>query len=94
MLQYIGFSILMIGLFFISSGILGVLRFHKSFTKLHASGIIECFGVPLSLIGLSFLQSTFSSSFKLLLNVLIILLLSPVSSICIAQAARFYNDKN
>jgi len=92
---YIGFILIVIGLGFIASGIVGLIRFRNFYTKIHASGVIECCGIPFCLVGLSFLQSDFSSAFKLIIITLVILLLSPVSTHALARASILYKiDKD
>jgi len=92
---YIGFILIVIGLGFIASGIVGLIRFRNFYTKIHASGVIECCGIPFCLVGLSFLQSDFSSAFKLIIITIGILLLSPVSMHALARASVLYKiDKD
>ena len=87
MFQIIGWGLILLGLAAIFSGVVGLLRLPDFYSKLHAAGVIECCGVPLSLVGLAFLQTTFTSSFKLILSTIIILLLSPVSTNLLGKAA-------
>jgi multicomponent Na+:H+ antiporter subunit G len=92
---YIGFILIVIGLGFIASGIVGLIRFRDFYTKIHASGVTECCGIPFCLVGLSFLQSDFSAAFKLIIIALIILLLNPVSTYALARASVLYKiDKD
>ncbi len=87
---YIGFIFIIIGIGFIASGILGLFRFRDFYTKIHASGVIECCGIPFCLVGLSFLQTDIALIFKLLIIALLILLLNPVSTHAIARASVLY----
>lgn len=83
----LGYSLILVGLIAIFSGIVGLFRFPDFYTKIHAASVIECCGVPLSLSGLAFLQDSFASSFKLLFAAMLILVLNPVSTHAIAKAA-------
>jgi len=87
---YIGFILITIGLGFIISGILGLLRFRDFYTKLHAAGVIESCGIPFCLVGLSFLQADGASTFKLILIAILMLLLGPVSTHALARASVLY----
>ena len=92
---FIGFVFITIGMGFITSGILGLFRFRDFYTKIHAASVIECCGVPFCLIGLSFIQTDFSSAFKLIIIPLIILLVNPVSTHALARASVHYKiDKD
>jgi len=92
---YVGFIFIAIGMCFIISGILGLFRFRDFYTKLHAASVIECCGIPFCLIGLSFIQVNFISSFKIVLILLLILILNPVSTHALARASVLYKiDKD
>ncbi|MFU7500712.1 MULTISPECIES: Na+/H+ antiporter subunit G [unclassified Candidatus Tisiphia] len=83
----IGYGLILLGIIAIFSGIVGLFRFPDFYTKIHAASIIECCGVPLSLVGLAFLQHDFTSSFKLVFASILILILNPVSTHAIGKAA-------
>ncbi len=85
--EIIGYFFLLSGLFAIFSGIVGMMRFTDFFTKIHAAGVIESFGVPLSLIGIACLAPSLSFSVKALLAAILIIILSPVATHALAKAA-------
>lgn len=87
MLIYIGYGLITLGMMAIFSGVAGFFRFPDFYTKIHAAGVIESCGVPLSLAGLAFLQTDFISVFKLLFAIVLILILNPISTHAIAKAA-------
>lgn len=87
MISIIGYGLTLIGIIAIFSGIVGLFRFPDFYTKIHAASVIECCGVPLSLVGLAFLQHDFTSSFKLLFAAILILILNPVSTHAIGKAS-------
>jgi multicomponent Na+:H+ antiporter subunit G len=93
MLYFVGIVLIIIGLFAIFSGIIGLARFPDFYTKLHAASVIECFGVPVCLIGLVFLQSGFSNCFKLILAALFVFILNPVSTHAIGKASLLMRVK-
>ena len=84
---YIGWFLIVIGLFFVLSGVLGLFRFPGFYNKLHAASVAECCGVPISLVGLSMIQSDWSASVKLILAALLILILSPVAAFALGRAS-------
>ncbi|MGI4776470.1 MAG: monovalent cation/H(+) antiporter subunit G [Janthinobacterium lividum] len=89
----IGWVLIIIGTFAILSGIVGLFRFKCFYNKLHAAGVIDSCGLPFSLLGLACLQNDWSSSFKLLFAVALILLLSPLSTNIIGRAALLKEEK-
>lgn len=84
---YIGWLLIFSGIFFVLSGLLGLLRFADFFTKLHPATVIECVGVPICLIGLSLMQDTYSNTFKLILMALLIFILNPISTHALARSS-------
>lgn len=76
----IGWIFIIVGLFAILSGIIGLFRFPDFYTKLHAASVIDSCGIPLSLIGLALLQYNVTNSFKLIFAAILIFILNPVST--------------
>jgi multicomponent Na+:H+ antiporter subunit G len=87
MFQIIGLALVSFGMIFIFFGVVGFFRFNDFYSKLHAAGLIECCGVPLSLAGLACINASYTGTFKLVIAALLALLLSPVSTHAIAKAA-------
>ncbi len=89
MLYIIGCGFIAAALFIIFSGIIGLFRFPDFYSKLHASGLIDAFGVPLALVGLAALQVSTSpaNSFKLFCAALLLLILSPVTTHALCRAS-------
>ena len=92
MLYTIGSLFILIGAFFIISGMVGLVRFPDTFTKLHAAGVSEVVGVPLTLLGLAMTQNTWMAAGKILILIPIIWIIGPVASNALAKAA--YKDEN
>lgn len=84
---YIGWILVFLGLFVIVSGIVALFRFPDFYMKLHAASVIECCGIPVSLIGLAFIQDNVTSSLKLLLITVIIFIMNPVSTHALARSS-------
>ncbi len=82
-----GWLFISIGIFFITSALLGVLRFPEVYTRAHAAGVSDSFGVPILLLGLAFLQSSIIMSLKLVFLTLIMLVLSPASTHALIKLA-------
>jgi multicomponent Na+:H+ antiporter subunit G len=87
MFQIIGLILVSFGMIFIFFGVVGLFRFNDFYSKLHAAGLVECCGVPLSLLGLACLNASYIGTFKLVIAALLVLLLSPVSTHALAKAA-------
>lgn len=84
---YIGWILIILGLFIIISGIIAMFRFPDFYTKIHAASAIECCGIPISLVGLALLQNELTSMFKLLLITLVIFIVNPVSTYALARSS-------
>ena len=87
MLYNIGALFILLGAFFIISGMVGLVRFPDTFTKLHASSVTEVVGVPLALIGLAMIQTTFFAAAKILVLIPIIWIIGPVAQHALSKAA-------
>jgi len=87
---YLGWLLIIIGLFFILSGIIALFRFPDFYTKLHAASVIECCGGPFCFIGLALLQTDYTSSFKLIAIAALVFLMNPVSTHALGRASLLY----
>ena len=87
MLYTIGSLFILLGAFFVLSGMIGLVRFPDTFTKLHASSVTEVVGIPLVLIGLALTQATFFAAVKILVLIPIIWIVGPVAQNALAKAA-------
>ena len=87
---YLGWVLILVGMFFILSGIVALFRFPDFYTKLHAASIIESCGLPFCFIGLAMLQTNYTSSFKLVGMAILVFLLNPVSTYALGRASLLY----
>jgi multicomponent Na+:H+ antiporter subunit G len=87
---FLGWILIIIGLFIIISGIVALFRFPDFYTKLHGASVIESCGIPFCLIGLAFMQDNYIDSFKLIIIMLLIFILNPVSSHALGRASLMY----
>ena len=86
MLEYIGFTFILLGvLAFIVSG-LGLIRMPDVYTRMHVGTKATTVGTVLVLLGACFIEPSWS--FKLLLLIVFILLTNPLSSSVIARATH------
>lgn len=80
-------SILM-GLFFVFAGTIGVLRLPDFYTRIHAAGMTDTLGAEMILLGL-IIQAGFSQmTLKLLMISFFLLLTSPTATHAVAHAAH------
>ena len=77
---------IIIGMFFILTSFIGLIRFKDFNSKIHASSIIETLGIGLIMLAIALLQPNFLNSLKILLMIILLWLLAPVSTHLIAKA--------
>lgn len=78
---------ILIGLFFMFAGTLGVLRLPDFYTRIHAAGMTDTLGAEMILLGLM-IQGGFSQmTLKLLFVAFFLLLTGPTSTHAVANAA-------
>ncbi len=75
------------GGFFCIVGAFGIIRMPDFYTRMHASGVIDPFGVSLILIGLMFQAGFTLVMAKLVVIVLLLLFTSPVACHALGRAA-------
>ena len=93
MLDEIAYIMIFLGLFFIITSILGLIRMPDSFAKIHALSISEILGIPLIVIGLALRQNSLFASFKVLLLIPIILIVGSISTHYIAKITNNNSPK-
>jgi multicomponent Na+:H+ antiporter subunit G len=83
----LGWAFILAGSFFTVVGAFGLVRMPDLYTRLHASGVLDPFGVSLILIGLMFQAGFTLVTVKLAFLVLLLLFTSPVACHALARAA-------
>ncbi len=78
---------ILLGLFFIVVGGIGVLRFPDVYTRLHAAGMTDTMGAGLVLVGLSFQSGEWLITVRLLMIWAFLLFTSPIATHALARAA-------
>jgi len=86
-LDLLGWGCILAGGFFTVVGAIGLWRMPDLYTRLHASGVLDPFGVSLILIGLMFQAGLTLVTVKLVFIVLLLLFTSPVACHALARAA-------
>ncbi|MCP5370023.1 MAG: monovalent cation/H(+) antiporter subunit G [Rickettsiaceae bacterium] len=84
---YIGWLLIFIGIFFLLSGLIAIYRLPGFYNKLHATGMIDCCGIPFCIIGLALMQDNYTSFFKLIFIGILIFIVSPLSTYGIANSS-------
>ncbi len=83
----IGSLFLGAGVFFVLTGIIGILRFPDFYTRLHAAGLTDTLGALGVLSGLMFFAGLSFVSVKLFLILLFLFFTSPTATHALANAA-------
>ncbi len=83
----LGWAFIAAGSFFTVVGAFGLVRMPDLYTRLHASGVLDPFGVSLILIGLMFQAGLTLVTVKLAFLVVLLMFTSPVACHALARAA-------
>ena len=83
----LGVGIVLVGVFFLIMGGVGLVRFPDFYTRMHAAGKCDTLGVLLVLIGLAVYEGLSLASAKILLIAVFMFLTSPTATHAVARAA-------
>jgi multicomponent Na+:H+ antiporter subunit G len=83
----LGWVAIFLGVFFILTGALGLIRMPDFYTRLHAAGLIDSMGAPLLLIGLAIHDGFTLVTVKIILLIIFLLITSPTATHALAKAA-------
>lgn len=83
----LGWAFILAGGFFTVVGAFGLVRMPDLYTRLHASGVLDPFGVSLILIGLMFQAGLTLVTVKLAFLVVLLMFTSPVACHALGRAA-------
>lgn len=86
-ISFIGWILITSGIFFIISAVVGIIRFPDFYSRLHASGVSDSCGIPMTLIGLACIQNNPLISTKLLFLAILVFIISPTSTHTLIKAA-------
>ncbi len=81
------------GLFFLSVGAIGLIRFPDIFTRAHAAAKCDTLGAILCLLGLTIYSGVNYSSLKLIIVLVFLWITAPTATHVIAKAAYETKDK-
>lgn len=82
-----------VGLYFVISAAVGIIRFPSFAAKIHAASIADSAGFPLCLFALSLLQDNWVGAIKLWCMIVLLLLLGPIASHALIKAAWQNNEE-
>ncbi len=85
--EIISIVLMLIGLFFLLMGALGLFRFPDYFTRMHAAGKCDTLGSLLFVSGLAVYSGFTIGSFKIMFIAVFVFLTSPTATHAIARAA-------
>ena len=83
----LAYLLLVLGFFFIFSGVIGILRLPDFYTRLHAMGKCDTLGVTLMILGMILLEGFNLNSAKLALIVMFVFLANPTATHALGRAA-------
>lgn len=92
-LLYLGWILIAIGIFFIATSIIGLLRMKNIYTKIHAVSLSDSFGIPISLLGFALIQDNIISLIKIFAIWIFFFLLNPTNSHSLISAAWQQHNK-
>ena len=86
-IDFIGSLFIIVGVFFMFSGSLGLLRMPDFFTRLHPAGITDSLGAPMALFGVVIQCGFTLFSGKIMLLILFLFITNPTACHALANAA-------
>lgn len=87
MIEVAATACIVIGLFFLLVGGVGILRFRDLFSRLHVTGVLDTLGVPLVLLGVAIHLGPRLVSAKIILATMFLAVTSPLVGHLLARAA-------
>ncbi|WP_339046387.1 monovalent cation/H(+) antiporter subunit G [Candidatus Mesenet endosymbiont of Agriotes lineatus] len=91
-LQYLGMLFVVVGIFFVVTATVGMIRFPNFFTKAHAAGMVDSLGSALILVGVLMQNELSMNMIKIMLIILLIWVTSTTGGHVLARTC--YNDQN
>lgn len=87
MIEVAATACIVIGLFFLLVGGVGILRFRDLFSRLHVTGVLDTLGVPLVLLGVAIHLGPRLVSAKIILATMFLAVTSPLVGHLLSRAA-------
>ncbi len=86
-MQLMGMLLMVVGLFFLLAGAIGVIRFPDVFSRSHAVGLTDSVGALFALSGLAVYQGLSGNMVRVLVVMCLVYLLNPVMTHATLRAA-------
>ena len=93
MINFFAYMLLSVGLFFVTIGVLGLIRFNNIFQRMHALSVMETLGFFCFFLGLMILAGASLLALKLFLIFILMVIVAPTSTHVLAMYARLYGKK-
>jgi multicomponent Na+:H+ antiporter subunit G len=93
LILYLGHGLLVIGLFFVVTAVIGLKRLPDVMSKMHATGVSDSLGLPLCYIGVALISLGQGMSIKYFLLAIFALIVSPVVTHSFAKYIFNKKDK-
>ena len=82
----LGWCIVLFGLFFMCSAVVGMLRFDGLLNKIHAAGVADSCGIIIFLIGMALLQNDILTALKIISLAAFILATGPFATYAVGNS--------
>ena len=88
--SFFAYLFISFGLFFVTIGVLGLLRFSNIFQRMHALSVMETLGFFCFFLGLMILAGASLLALKLFLIFILMMIVAPTSTHVLAMYARLH----
>ncbi|MAH35128.1 MAG: hypothetical protein CMO42_07555 [Verrucomicrobiales bacterium] len=93
MISFFAYLLMSFGLFFVTIGVLGLIRFSNIFQRMHALSVMETLGFFCFFLGLMILAGASLLALKLFFIFVLMMIIAPTSTHVLAMYARLYEEK-
>ena len=93
MINFFAYVLLSVGLFFVTIGVLGLIRFNNIFQRMHALSVMETLGFFCFFLGLIILAGTSLLAIKLFFIFILMMIIAPTSTHVLAMYASLHEKK-
>ena len=85
-MEYLGWSLVLIGCLLNLISAIGCLKMPDFYTMIHSAGVGDSCGTPIMLFGMICINGFNIASFKILILIMVVMLLSPTATHALARA--------
>ena len=93
MINFIAYLLISFGLFFVTVGVFGLIRFNNIFQRMHALSVMETLGFFCFFLGLMILAGVSLLALKLFFVFLLMMIIAPTSTHILAMYAKLHEKK-